>query len=186
MEIMKIFSDVEGTEMLYSVLMDEDELALFSEVKEALEEEEAPKKKLSKKAKVGLGVTGAAAATGAGIYGANKIGRKLEAEGAKVLHNAHVNPGKLGERVANAQVKAGKILQSPAKAIKKLAGSKTALKGQGYAEEAGMKAQELGYKASGALKSHKKLAAGVAAGTAAVGAGLGAAAYLRKRKKDNE
>lgn len=40
MEIMKIFSDVEGTEKLYSVLMNEEELALFSEVKE-----EAEKKK---------------------------------------------------------------------------------------------------------------------------------------------
>ena len=31
MEIMKIFSDVEGDEVLYSVLLNEDEIALFSE-----------------------------------------------------------------------------------------------------------------------------------------------------------
>lgn len=38
---MKIFSDVEGTEKLYSVLMNEEELALFSEVKEEAEKKKA-------------------------------------------------------------------------------------------------------------------------------------------------
>lgn len=131
---MKIFSDVEGTEKLYSVLMNEDELALFSEVKESLEEEEAPKKKLSKKAKVGLGVMGTAAATGAGIYGANKVGKVLVNKAGKIANdNARlVNMAKTGvlgkkeQEAADRLVKAvgrttkiGELLQKPAKAIVK-------------------------------------------------------------------
>lgn len=180
MEIMKVFSSYDDygyeDERLYSVLMTEDEVALFSEVKE-----EAEKKGLSKKEKAAL----AAAATGAAIYGANKAGRHFENVGSKVLNNAHVNPGKLGERVAKSQVAIGRALQAPVRGLKKLAGSKTALRGQGYAEEAGMKAQELGYKTMNVIGKHKKLAGGIAAGTAAVGAGIGAAAY-HKRKKNKE
>lgn len=174
MEIQKVFSNIEDPEeTLYSVLMSEDEVALFSEAKE-----EAEKKGLSKKEKAGL----AAAATGATIYGANKVGRNLENAGSKVLNNAHVNPGKLGEGVAKSQVAIGRALQAPVRRLKKLVGSKAALRGQGYAEETGMKAQELGYKAMNAIGKHKKLAGGLAAGTVAVGAGIGAAAYHKKKK----
>lgn len=91
----KIFSSYEDygyeEERLYSVLMTEDELvSLFSE----------DEKKMSTGAKVGLGVAGATAATGLGIYGAKKLGEKLEKTG---------------------KLKLGQNLQKPANAISKLA-----------------------------------------------------------------
>lgn len=130
MEIMKIFSDTEGSERLFSVLMTEDELALFSDMKE--EEEE---KGMSKGAKVALGVVGGAtAATGAGIYGANKVGKVLVNKAGKIAKdNARLvnlaKTGTLGKReqeAADKLVKAvgrntriGELLQKPAKAIAK-------------------------------------------------------------------
>ena len=86
MEIQKIFSDTEGSERLFSVLMTEDELALFSDMKE-----EEEKKGMSKGAKVALGVGGATAATGAGIYGANKVGKVLINKAMKNGKNALVD-----------------------------------------------------------------------------------------------
>ena len=86
MEIMKIFSDTEGSERLFSVLMTEDELALFSDMKE-----EEEKKGMSKGAKVALCVGGATAATGAGIYGANKVGKVLINKAMKNGKNALVD-----------------------------------------------------------------------------------------------
>ena len=118
MEIMKIFSDTEGSERLYSVLMTEDELALFSDMKE-----EEEKKGMSKGAKVALGVGGATAATGAGIYGANKVGKVLVNKAMKNGKNALVDLStKEGQRLNNAvkrQIKVGELLQKPAKAIAK-------------------------------------------------------------------
>lgn len=119
MEIMKIFSDTEGSERLFSVLMTEDELALFSDMKE----EEEEKKGMSKGAKVALGVGGATAATGAGIYGANKVGKVLVNKAMKNGKNALVDLStKEGQRLNNAvkrQIKVGELLQKPAKAIAK-------------------------------------------------------------------
>ena len=118
MEIMKIFSDTEGSERLFSVLMTEDELALFSDM-----EEEEEKKGMSKGAKVALGVGGATAATGAGIYGANKVGKVLVNKAMKNGKNALVDLStKEGQRLNNAvkrQIKVGELLQKPAKAIAK-------------------------------------------------------------------
>ena len=119
MEIMKIFSDTEGSERLFSVLMTEDELALFSDMKE-----EEDKKGMSKGAKVALGVVGGAtAATGAGIYGANKVGKVLVNKAMKNGKNALVDLStKEGQRLNNAvkrQIKVGELLQKPAKAIAK-------------------------------------------------------------------
>ena len=129
MEIMKIFSDTEGSERLFSVLMTEDELALFSDMKE-----EEEKKGMSKGAKVALGVGGATAATGAGIYGANKVGKVLVNKAGKIAKdNARLvnlaKTGTLGKReqeAADKLVKAvgrntriGELLQKPAKTIAK-------------------------------------------------------------------
>ena len=118
MEIMKIFSDTEGSEKLYSVLMTEDELALFSDMKK-----EEEKKGMSKGAKVAFGVGGATAATGAGIYGANKVGKVLVNKAMKNGKNALVDLStKEGQRLNNAvkrQIKVGELLQKPAKAIAK-------------------------------------------------------------------
>ena len=118
MEIMKIFSDTEGSERLFSVLMTEDELALFSDMKE-----EEEKKGMSKGAKVARGVGGATAATGAGIYGANKVGKVLVNKAMKNGKNALVDLStKEGQRLNNAvkrQIKVGELLQKPAKAIAK-------------------------------------------------------------------
>ena len=128
MEIMKIFSDTEGSERLFSVLMTEDELALFSDMKE-----EEEKKGMSKGAKVALGVGGATAATGAGIYGANKVGKvlvnkaKISKEDAIIIDLAKTGIlGKKDQEAANKLVRAagrnkriGELLQKPAKAIAK-------------------------------------------------------------------
>ena len=130
MEIMKIFSYTEGSERLFSVLMTEDELALFSDMKE-----EEEKKGMSKGEKVALGVVGGAtAATGAGIYGANKVGKVLVNKAGKIAKdNARLvnlaKTGTLGKReqeAADKLVKAvgrntriGELLQKPAKAIAK-------------------------------------------------------------------
>lgn len=130
MEIMKIFSDTEGSERLFSVLMTEDELALFSDMKE-----EEEKKGMSKGAKVALGVVGGAtAATGAGIYGANKVGKvlvnkagKIAKDNARLVNLAKTgNLGKREQEAADKLVKAvgrntriGELLQKPAKAIAK-------------------------------------------------------------------
>ena len=119
MEIMKIFSNTEGSERLFSVLMTEDELTLFSDMKE-----EEEKKGMSKGAKVALGVVGGAtASTGAGIYGANKVGKVLVNKAMKNGKNALVDLStKEGQRLNNAvkrQIKVGELLQKPAKAIAK-------------------------------------------------------------------
>ena len=130
MEIMKIFSDTEGSERLFSVLMTEDELALFSDMKE-----EEEKKGMSKGAKVALGVVGGAtAATGAGIYGANKVGKVLvnkagyiAKDNARLVNLAKTGTlGKREQEAADKLVKAvgrntriGELLQKPAKAIAK-------------------------------------------------------------------
>lgn len=59
MEIMKIFSDTEGSERLFSVLMTEEEMALFKEFSDKMSDEEykAADKKISKDvSKVGAGI----------------------------------------------------------------------------------------------------------------------------------
>ena len=101
MEIQKIFSDMYGEERLYSVLMTEEEVALFSEIVEEIEEEEAKKTKrprMSKKAKIAAGVGTGAVVIPAAAYGGevlvNKAGEKLVKSGKMK---------KLGEKMANAK-----------------------------------------------------------------------------------
>ena len=116
MEIQKIFSNVENPEeTLYSVLMTEDEVALFSEM-----EEEEEKKGMSRKTKAALGTGVGVAATGASVYGANKLGQKLSARGQQIMDNAGSKVGSdyakdlvRGERVQ----KIGEKLQKPASFI---------------------------------------------------------------------
>lgn len=145
MEILKIFSNVEDPEEnLYSVLMSEDELALFSEAKDS-----------HTGRNIALASAGTAAATGAGIYGANKLGKSLEKRGGLIHAKEWVGP---------TEEKVGKALQKPASALKnaaeKVAGSKASLKTQGYLGEASMKAQEKGYElASKATKNATRAAA---------------------------
>lgn len=92
MEIQKIFSNVENPkETLYSVLMTEDEVALFSEMEEEIEE--GKKKGMSRKTKAAIGTGVGAAATGAGVYGANKLGKKLLARGQEIMDNAGSKTG---------------------------------------------------------------------------------------------
>ena len=109
MEILKIFSDANDEERLYSVLLSEEELALFSE-----------DNKLGTGSKVGLGVAGATAATGAGIYGAKKAGRVIVDRAQKVLDNAGSKIGSSYEKdfmKGEKMMKVGDKLQKPADAI---------------------------------------------------------------------
>lgn len=109
MEILKIFSDANNEERLYSVLLSEEELALFSENNE-----------LGTGAKVGLGVAGATAATGAGIYGAKKAGKVIVDRAQKVLDNAGSKIGSSFEKdlmKGEKMMKVGEKLQKPADAI---------------------------------------------------------------------
>ena len=109
MEILKIFSDANDEERLYSVLLSEEELALFSENNE-----------LGTGAKVGLGVAGATAATGAGIYGAKKAGKVIVDRAQKVLDNAGSKIGSSFEKdlmKGEKMMKVGEKLQKPADAI---------------------------------------------------------------------
>ena len=170
---MKIFSSYDDygyeDERLYSVLMSEDELALFSEAKDS-----------HTGRNIALASAGTAAATGAGIYGANKLGKYLEKRGGLVHAKEWIGP---------TEEKVGKALQKPASALKnaaeRAAGSKASLRAQGYLGEASMKAQEGGYAAQKWIKAHPGKASAIAAATLAGGAGLGyGAKKLKDRKKD--
>lgn len=108
MEILKIFSDANDEERLYSVLLSEEELVLFSEVKDDL-------------AVAGLGA-GATAATGAGIYGAKKAGKVIVDRAQRVLDNAGSKIGSSYEKDfmrGEKMMKVGEKLQKPADAISK-------------------------------------------------------------------
>ena len=190
MEIQKIFSDMYDEERIYSVLMNEDEIALFSDLCEYLySDDETSKKKLSTGAKVGLGVAGAGLGTAAGIYGANKAGKALMSKAEKLAadHANLINMAKSGTLTKKEQEVADKLIKSIDRRTK--AGQILAYPGEkvavGYGKAAG--AVKSGYgKAAGAIKAHKKLAAGIAAGTALAGAGIGTAAYLHNKKKSQD
>ena len=201
MEIQKIFSDMYDEERIYSVLMNEDEIALFSDLCEYLySDDETSKKKLSTGAKVGLGVAGAGLGTAAGIYGANKAGKALMSKAEKLAadHANLINMAKSGtltkkeQEVADKLIKsidrrtkAGQILAYPGEKVAVGYGKAASAVKSGYGKAAG--AVKSGYgKAAGAIKAHKKLAAGIAAGTALAGAGIGTAAYLHNKKKSQD
>lgn len=104
MQIQKIFSDINGDEKLYSVLMTEEELAMFSE---EVEEE----KKSSKGKKAAAVAAGTTVATAGTIVGAKKAGEKMVKD--------HLNNvGKMKELVKK-EMKSGKTLNEADKAARK-------------------------------------------------------------------
>ena len=79
MEIQKIFSEIDTDERLYSVLMSEEELSLYSEMIETLySEEESQKSSGLKKAGKAALIGGSAAALAGGI-GENVIAHRMAA-----------------------------------------------------------------------------------------------------------
>ena len=127
MEIQKIFSNIEDPEeTLYSVLMSEDEITLFSEVKE---KEEKKGNKLGTAGKVALGA-GAATSLASGVV-SNKIGNDVM---KKVASKTGVE--KLGWGLGssyhnfgpNAQAKVDRASELTKRALKQNKGFKKALK----------------------------------------------------------
>lgn len=128
MKIQKVFTKIGGGgEKLYSLLLTEDELALFSNFD--YEDDHG----LSKGAKVGLGVAGATAATGLGIYGADRLGDKLHTSAVKKVINKtgvkNVTVGNVEKVLRNdpklfkqveRRVNIGNYLKKPANFIRKI------------------------------------------------------------------
>ena len=176
MQIQKIFSDYYDNERLYSVLMDEDELALFSEAKEAEEESHGLRDSL-----IGAGIgAGLGGATIGAAYGSGALAKKLGERRSKAL-------GKVDELAAKieADFKAGKI--SEAQATKKM--GKLAVK-RGNKMEAGFVEKNLGKfhgtKTMQWIKNNPGKASAIAAGVAALGAGAGYGISKLKNRKRNE
>lgn len=157
----------------YSVIMSEDELALFSDIQEYLYSEDN-----SKTAAAVLGGLGAATALGAGGYGAYKANKALAEEGGfKGVAKANYNARKAASAAAKRQatldaaslVDLGKEeAKARAKELKaaREAALKDAKKGANSETKAAMK------KAWNAIKGNKKLRY---AGLGAAGLGIGAA-----------
>lgn len=127
MEIQKIFSNIEDPEeTLYSVLMNEEEITLFSEVKE---EEEKEGNKLGTAGKVALGA-GAATSLASGVV-SDKIGNDVM---KKVASKTGVE--KLGWGLGssyhnfgpNAQAKVDRASELTERALKQNKGFKKAIK----------------------------------------------------------
>lgn len=146
-----------GEERLFSV----SEILTEEEYQERIFSESNEKMSSRKKAAI---AAGAVLGTGAAIVGGKKYGRALETSGAKILNNAHVNPGKIGEAVNKSKVAVGRTMQAPADAITrgvgKVANSKTGLKVKGYMSQASQKAAEsaieAGEKAKKVISRYKK------------------------------
>lgn len=94
MEIQKIFSEIDTDERLYSVLMSEEELSLYSEMIETLysEEEESQKSSGLKKAGKAALIGGSAAALAGGI-GENVIAHKVAKNAASKYGVERVGAG---------------------------------------------------------------------------------------------
>lgn len=127
MEIQKIFSNIEDPEeTLYSVLMSEDEITLFSEVKE---KEEKKGNKLGTAGKVALGVGGATAVTGGVV--SNKIANDVMKKAA-----SKTGVDKLGWGMGsyyhdfgpNAQAKVDRAVELTKRSLKQNKGFKKAIK----------------------------------------------------------
>lgn len=139
MEIQKIFSDMYDEERLYSVLLTEDEMALYQymfsdgdEVEEVVEEK--PKKKMSKAAKAGLIAAGTTATAAGAIYGGRKLGVRLTDKAMKkgmeaAKEHAHKTGGYFTPYMENAtkkeiegkaSYKIGKMIRKPGDYIAKL------------------------------------------------------------------
>ena len=185
MEIMKVFSSYDDygyeDERLYSVLMTEDEVALFSEMKEDLEA-------------AGVGA-GAAVGLGAGAYGAGKaagsLAKKLKASRKVALGDAQIAGEKARkEYMVNRGLAMGnksydKAVKESEKTLDKLYKRQNKLANEGVAEKG---ARVVSGKAAAAqkwIKAHPGKASAIAAGTLAAGAGLGyGAKKLKDHKKD--
>ena len=110
MEIQKIFSEIDTDERLYSVLMSEEELSLYSEMIETLysEEEESQKSSGLKKAGKAALIGGSAAAL-AGRIGDNVIAHKVLKNAASKYGVKRVGAGlnqKSAHEVGNIAIKA--------------------------------------------------------------------------------
>lgn len=181
MEIQKIYSDIYDDERLYSVLMSEDEMALyqaiFSDDEEDEEMEEAPK---GRGKKIAAGVAGGTAVGTGAIVGGKYAGRHLRAKGSDLsrrVSNA-VTKGQLiaeDEQILRKQagrnIKIGKALEKPADVI---------VKGKNAAVNAGRNAARW-------VGKNKGKSALIAAGVTAAGAGTAyGAKKLRDRKRNND
>lgn len=171
MQIQKIFSDYYDDERLYSVLMDEYELALFSEAVEEAEEESRG----GKRSLVGAGV-GAAGALGA-AYGLGKGSGWLN---KKLANRREKASNKLVEKIGEARAsgKTGKEIEKLQKKLGKLTG-------EGRIEKLAGKYNNVTTKEW--IKAHPGKAAAIAAGVAAIGAGAGyGVSKLKGKKRDEE
>lgn len=179
MEIQKIFSNVENPkETLYSVLMTEDEVALFSEMKDDLEA-------------AGAGA-GAAIGLGAGAYGAGKaagvISKKLKANRKVALGDARIAGEKArNEYLVNTGLAAGnKNYEKAAKESEKLMNKyykrQNRLAKEGSVEKGTRIVSKNAAAAQKWIKAHPGKASAIAAGTLAAGAGLG---FGAKKLKDH-
>lgn len=208
MQIQKIFSDVYDDERLYSVLMSEEEVALYSDLMEYLYSD-------AEDALAGAGATGLGlAAAGAGAYGAKKglehfidkkeAGRKAKRQAAI---NDAIGKNKKVKKALKEVEKAKKAYMKSAtsggnekaaelweellnrkesknnveKLTRKEVEKKIKLEKAAGAEKMARKANILAEKALKSLKNNKKTAAGVGAGLIATGAGINA---LRHRNDD--
>lgn len=112
MEIQKIFSDMYGEERLYSVLMTEDELALFSEVKENKNKRNRPELRhinshrgLGRSIILGGGLPGAISA-----YAGKKKAESLDREGAsdaEIIDKSSKHAAKVGAGIGALSTVAG-------------------------------------------------------------------------------
>ena len=170
MQIQKIFSDYYDNERLYSVLMDEDELALFSEAKEAEEESHGLRDSLIG-AGVGAGTVGAAYGLG---KGSGWLRKKLAERRGKASD-------KLVEKIGEARVN-GKTAEEIKKLQKKLDKS---LK-EGRIEKLSGKYGEFTNKTQNWIKNNPGKASAIAAGVLALGAGAGYGVSKLKNRKRNE
>ena len=132
MEIQKIFSEIDTDERLYSVLMSEEELSLYSEMIETLysEEEESQKSSGLKKAgKVAL-IGGSAAALAGGI-GGTAIVHKVAKDAANKYGVAGLSQKSTHEigKIATKAVKQNKGFKAAKRAT--IIGSGIALAGAG-------------------------------------------------------
>ena len=123
MEIQKIFSDQYDEERLYSVLMTEEELALFSE---AMEEVEEPKKsstgkKIAKGAGIAAGTVAALAAAGYGVKkGADAVNKKAVHDLVRGNVKNRKKAENLIKRSHKVSEKLGKVYDPVENAIKNL------------------------------------------------------------------
>lgn len=183
MEIMKVFSSYDDygyeDERLYSVLLSEEELALFSEVKDDL-------------AAAGLGA-GAAVGLGAGAYGAGKaagvisnkakINRRLAHGDAIEASNKARKEFMVNRGLAMGNKNNEKALKESEKKLDKIYRKINKLSKEGNIEKGSRVASEKLAAAQNWVKAHPGKSSAIAAGALAAGAGLG---YGAKKLKDHK